>query len=108
MLLHSAEEFLAEKTELNDNSSIPSTELNKLYEEWCRINNVPTIGRNDFYKYVRDYSKKIRYSKVDSPNGRVNGFVGLKIKSPEEENTSSEHEFFEILIQPGIADNTNK
>lgn len=108
MLLHSAEEFLDEKTELDADSSISSVELSKIYEEWCHINSIPAIGRNDFYKHVRDYNKGIRYCKVDSPNGRVNGFIGLRIKSPEEENISSQSEFFETLTQPGTADDTDK
>ena len=84
MLLHSVEDFLDERAVLDIHGSVPSTELNKLYEEWCHINNIPAIGRNHLYKHVKDYNKEIRYCKVDSPNGRVNGFSNLRIKSAEE------------------------
>ncbi|MEE5993765.1 MAG: phage/plasmid primase, P4 family [Oscillospiraceae bacterium] len=82
--LHSVEDFLDENTVLDAHSGISSTELNKLYEEWCHANNIPAIGRNYFYKHIRDYSKEIQYGKVVSRNGRVNGFNGLRIKSKEE------------------------
>lgn len=80
MVLHSVEDFLDEKIILNPNSEISSVELNQLYKRWCQANDLVPIGRNDFYKNIRNYDSSIKYCKVGCGDKRVNGFKGIRLK----------------------------
>lgn len=90
MELHSVEEFLQESCVLDTNGSISSLVLSHTYESWCRENDMPPIGRNGFYKGIKNFSKKIQYKKVLYNGKYVNGFCGIRFKGTTVQETEPE------------------
>lgn len=84
--LHTVEIFIEEHYELDSNGSVSSVRLYEHYKEWCRDNAIDPTGRNTFYDEVCQFNIDITRDKVWVDGKRINGFIGLKLKSEDHEN----------------------
>lgn len=83
-MIHSAEDFLDDKTVCSENGSVPSAILFSHYEEWCKDNALKPIPRPEFMEHVLAYSPKIVRKKIGPREKRVCGFKGLRLKTVNE------------------------
>lgn len=78
--LHSVEEFLVDRCELQSGAVVSSSALWMAYQKYCDENGVDALGRNTFFQQVMWYNSNITRGKVDIGGKRVNGFIGLRFK----------------------------
>lgn len=78
--LHTAESFIDECCNLNENGTVSSVLLYRHYCTWCGENGFEPEGQRTFYSHVRSIDPSICDSKVYHGGSRVNGFKGLKLK----------------------------
>lgn len=77
--LHSVEDFLAEKTVCDENSSISMYELYNNYAEWCRENTITPEKTTVFKDSVLASNPSILRRKVGPREKRLIGFKGLRL-----------------------------
>lgn len=86
-MLHSAEDFLDDRTVCDECNNVSSAVLFSHYEEWCRDNALKPIPRHEFMEHVLAYSPQIIRCKIGPREKRVWGFKGIRLKNAGELNT---------------------
>ena len=78
--LHSAEEFLRDRCDVQSGAVVSSSALWTAYRKYCEENGVDALGRNTFFQQVLWHYSGIIRGKVEIGGKRVNGFIGLRFK----------------------------
>ena len=84
--LHSVEEFLNDRTTLDEKGSVPVSVLYEAYKIWCNENALDADDKSEFKESVLSYSPSIDFKKVGPRNSRKIGFKGIRLKTAEELN----------------------
>ena len=82
--LHTAESFINECCNLDENGTVSSVLLYRHYCTWCSDNGFEPDGQRTFYSHVRSFAPSICDGKVNHGGSRVNGFRGIKLKDAED------------------------
>ena len=78
--LHTAESFINECCNIDENGTVSSVLLYRHYCSWCNENGFDPEGQRTFYSHVRSFDSSICDGKVWHGGSRVNGFKGLRLK----------------------------
>lgn len=78
--LHTAESFINECCNMDENGTVSSILLYRHYCTWCGENGFEPDGQRTFYSHIRSIDPSICDSKVYHGGSRVNGFKGIELK----------------------------
>lgn len=79
-LIHTAESFIEEKCKLSESGKVSKNALFKAYDAFCKANALNPVGRNTFYRKVRNYSSTIKNGRApDAAGNSVQGFHGIAL-----------------------------
>lgn len=90
--LHSVEEFLDEKTVVDEKGSVVGEILYEMLKEWCKGNMQTPVNSSEFKERVIAYAPNIEPKKVGDKNHRRAGFKGIRLKTAEELNAPDDSE----------------
>lgn len=82
--LHSVEEFLSDRTILDEKGSVPTAYLYDSYKQWCNDNALTPEDKTEFKESVLGFNPDIYYKKVGPSKKRVWGFKGIRLKESNE------------------------
>lgn len=88
--LHSVEEFLSDRTTVDEKGSISTAYLYDSYKQWCNDNALTPDEKTEFKESVLSFNPDIDYRKVGPREKRVWGFKGIRFKTTEELNASDD------------------
>lgn len=78
--LHSVEEFLAERCEIDKDAAVSSAALWEAYQKFCSENGVDVIGRNTFFQQVLWFLPGVVRDRTDIGGRRLHAFIGMCFK----------------------------
>ena len=84
--LNSVEEFLDEKTVVDEKGMVVGEILYEMLKEWCKRNMQTPVKSSEFKERVIAYAPNIEPKKVGDINHRRAGFKGIRLKTAEELN----------------------
>ncbi|HRR75196.1 MAG TPA: phage/plasmid primase, P4 family [Ruminococcus sp.] len=89
--LHSVEEFLDEKTVVDEKGSVVGEILYEMLKEWCKGNMQTPVNSSEFKERVIAYAPNIEPKKVGDKRHRRAGFKGIRLKTAEELNAPDDN-----------------
>ena len=90
-LIHSAENFIAEKCKISPKGRVSKVALYATYVAFCKANALKSEGRNTFYAKVRNYDASITDGRApDSDGNSVQGFHGISLIGSTSQVTDEE------------------
>ena len=84
--LHSVDDFLDDRTVVDEAGSVSTAALYEAYKLSCVENALDPVEKAEFKESVLAYDPSIDYKKVGPRNKRAWGFKGLRLKTAEELN----------------------
>lgn len=90
--LHSVEEFLDDRTTLDEKGSVAVSILYDTYKLWCVENALDADDKSEFKESVLSYSPSIDFKKVGPRNSRKWGYKGIRLKNSDELNAPDDTE----------------